>query len=129
MIENYVNIKVAARELHKTQKEIREEIVKKFGKNIKTTCCSCGNKIKYSVARYYAMGNMCNNCNATVGHFIIARVLHKGIIKSNKKAEENLVKLTAHMKKYRIKKEDMFASLNFNKSFQDYLAESKRIRP
>jgi len=129
MIENYVSILKASREMHISQNKVREQIVEKYGHNIKTACVVCGNKIKYSIKRFYSSGNVCPKCSGKAEHIMKARKLHKEILTNQGLAEQSYNELKALLKKYSIREEDLFLSINVYRSFQHYIAKSKKSRP
>jgi len=115
-IENYISIAEALRETGISQPKIREMIKKKYGKNIKTTCVNCGNKIKHSISRYYSRGNVCRNCSVVCTRLVEARIIYKRMQSDSKKMKNDYDKLKGILKKYKIEPEELFLSIKFYNS-------------
>ena len=102
--------------MHKTQPEIKAEIKKKYGKNIKTACVICGNKIKYSIQRYYAIGNVCPKCNSKCEYILDAKKLYNKTLANSEKAKSIFKQLKEFLKKHNIDSKDLFLSIKFSDS-------------
>ena len=113
---NYNSIERASIGLGKTQNHIRKMIVKEYGKNIKRVCSSCGNKIKYSVSRYYTSGNTCPKCSTQATIILEARKIYNRLVESAKNTDEIKKELEKLLKDNNIKHEDLFLSINFYNS-------------
>jgi len=113
---NYNSIEKASKGMGKTQNEIRKMIVKEYGKNIKRVCSSCGNKIKYSVSRYYTSGNTCPKCSTKSSVIIDARKKYNHLIISADKTKVLKNDLDKFLKDNNIKYEDLFLSIKFYNS-------------
>lgn len=124
----YPTIQKASELTGKTQKEIRSIVKKLYGENIKTACCICGSKIKYSVARYYSRGNSCNKCSFHCSTILDARLIYEGMVKGSQKLQDDTKKLKALLKKNSIKPEDLFLSVKFHNSAITFLGELKSHR-
>lgn len=123
-LQIYPTIKKASELTGKTQKEITAMIKKRWGKNIKTTCCICGNKIKYSVARYYSRGNSCSKCLFRCSTILKARFIYDKLVKGSKDLKDNTEALKAILKRDKIKPEELFLSIKFYNSATTLLNSS-----